>query len=164
MERIKTNELARIGKNLANTKNSSISTINGEQMRAVCAIINKIRIAKGWSVLNASDAEISAVVWLEVLNAARVPHTAYDALYQRAMQAKARRMSMGEKDIDLTPDFLVSQWIGENGLAREMAETQKERLLPENAESVCKHCFGSGWKRVDMGDRYSGVIKCDHKD
>lgn len=132
-------------------------------MRAICAVINKVRIAKGWSVLNASDAEIHAIVWLEVLNHAGVPYTAYDTLYQRAMQTKARKMAMNDKEIDITPDFLVSLWVGENGLGRELADQQSVKALPENAESVCKHCFGSGWKKVDMGDGYSGVIKCDHK-
>lgn len=132
-------------------------------MRAICAVINKVRIAKGWSVLNASDAEIHAIVWLEVLNHAGVPYTAYDALYQRAMQTKARKMAMNDKEIDITPDFLVSLWVGENGLGRELADQQSVKALPENAESVCKHCFGGGWKKVDMGDGYSGVIKCDHK-
>jgi hypothetical protein len=131
-------------------------------MRAVCAVINKIRIAKGWSVLNASDAEIHAIVWLEVLNHAGVPFTAYDALYQRAMQTKARKMAMGDREIDLTPDFLVSLWIGENGLAKEWAQSNEVKALPENAESVCKHCDGTGWRRV-KDENYRGVAKCDHR-
>ena len=162
MERIKRTELARIEKNLADTKSSSKNTVNADKMRAVCAVINKIRIAKGWSVLNASDAEIHAIVWLEVLNHAGVPFTAYDALYQRAMQTKARKMAMGEKEIDLTPEFLVSLWIGENGLGKELAEAQGVKALPENAETVCKHCDGTGWRRV-KDENYRGVAKCDHR-
>lgn len=133
-------------------------------MRAICAVINKIRIAKGWSVLNASDAEIHAMVWLEVLNAAKVPHNAYDALYQRAMQAKARKLSMGDKDFELTPEFLVSMWLGEHGLGEELKRQEKRTALSQNAESICGHCYGSGFRVMEMNDGYTGAMKCDHMD
>jgi hypothetical protein len=137
--------------------------IDGGKLRSVCNVINKVRVAKGWSVLPASEAEITATVWIEILDGANVPPDAYDELYQRAMKARARMLSEGGKVVEVTPEYLSSFWIGQNGLKCEREASQTKRLLPETAESSCPNCKGTGWKRFTK-DGYTGVAECHHAD
>lgn len=145
------------------TKSYSRGTVTADKLRAVCSVINKVRIAKGWSILPAAEAEITASVWIEILDSGRIPPSAYEALYQRAMEARTRKMSIGIQAPDITPDLLVSLWIGDNGLKKELEDKVGDRLmLTESAESICAFCFGSGFRIVER-DGVSGAIKCNHQ-
>lgn len=168
MQRIK-DQLQKIAPDSPSTRNSSRNTVlvTADKLRAVCAIINKVRIARGWNILPAEEAEITASVWIEILDGGGVPFIAYDALYRAAIQARTRQMSIGNAPPDITPDLLVSLWIGENGLKNEFyAERDAEvRKLPSNVEGECPHCFGSGLRYHTDRDtgRVIGVGGiCDH--
>lgn len=132
-------------------------------MRAVCNVINKIRIAKGWGILPASEAELSASVWLEILDRHHVPHEVYNELYNLAISANARKRSEGRDAPELTPEYLISFWVGLEGLKTQMARESEARLLTENAGEPCKHCGGTGWREDQNDGHYRSVKRCDHK-
>lgn len=150
----------------ANTKPSSTNTSDGlptaEKMRAVCNVINKIRIAKGWGILPASEAELSASVWLEILDRHFVPHEVYNELYNMAISANARKRSEGRDAPELTPEYLISFWVGLEGLKTQMARVSEAHQLTENTGEPCKLCGGTGWKEAEKDGIYRSVTRCHH--
>lgn len=165
MEDIK-KHLARIEKDLKPTDRSLQSTKltrksnapSLQKMMAACELINKVRISKGWGVLAPEEAEITATVWIELLDTHGVTASAYGELFRRAVSANAIKRSKGEIAPDVTPEYLLSFWIGSEGLQSEMrgdADDDEQRVN-------CISCSGTGWKQVGKG-KESGVIRCDHK-
>jgi len=136
----------------------------GEQLKTLIDIVNKIRMLKSWDVLPAGKAEAYARTWAEVLDFAKVPRrsSVYNRLYQMGFERQVDCRERGLEIPEMTADYFVSQWkILKEKLQEE--EIKRGRTLPENAESVCKHCHGSGFRQVADG-KYVGAIKCNHKD
>lgn len=126
-------------------------------MVAACELINRVRIAKGWSVLPAEEAEITATVWIDILDTEYVPADAYGELFKRAISANAIKRSKGESPAEITPEYLLSFWIGSSGL-----RIEREGEFGDDGRVDCEICCGTGWRQVgDGNDR--GVIRCDHK-
>jgi len=108
---------------------------------------------------------LAVQTWFEILQTEKVPAEQYDALYRRACNYQAFIIQQGKEAPDMSAQLMLAQWIGGNGLR---AELERERIesgkyLPSNAESVCKHCNGSGFREVIDG-KYKGVKKCNHED
>lgn len=132
-------------------------------MLAVCTFINKNRISKGWGILPASEAELVASVYIEILDKARVPVKHYARLYDRAMETRIRKLSNGETPPDFSAELMVACWVGPNGLSNEMREADSQRLLPETVKSDCPKCFGTGWAVSKMeGSQYNYAERCVH--
>ena len=95
-----------------------------------------------------------------------IPVSAYTELFDRAFDLRVTQMSRGETPMPMDSPLLVSQWIGPNGLAKELRKRDKERgrTLSANAASVCKWCMGSGWRPGDVDDPSKGVTRCDHSE
>jgi len=126
------------------------------KMMAACELINRVRIARGWSVLPAEEAEITATVWIEILDTANVPADAYGELFKRAISANAIKRSKGENPAEITPEYLLGFWIGSSGL-----RSEREGKLDDSQRVDCRQCSGTGWKQVE-GDGQKGVVRCDH--
>lgn len=135
-----------------------------EKMMAACALVNKVRISKGWNVLTAEEAEITANVWIELLDREAVPPRAYDELFKRAVSANANKRSQGVQPPEITPEYLLAFWVGSEGLRSEMAGVSALDEEAEKRKSECRACFGVGMEYVRDGN---GTIlgvkgKCKH--
>lgn len=127
-------------------------------MVAACELINKVRIAKGWGVLAPEEAEVTATVWIELLDIHGIPARAYGELFKRAVSANAIKRSRGEQPAEITPEYLLGFWIGPDGLKNEMRGDSDD----DEERTNCPICSGTGWKQVGKG-KDSGVVRCDHK-
>ena len=131
---------------------------------AACALVNKVRIAKGWGVLPGAEGEMTAKVWIELLDTESVPYTVYDELFRRAVSANANKRSQGVQPPEITPEYLLAFWVGSEGLRSEMAGSSAHDEEAEKRKSECRACFGTGMEYVWDGD---GTIlgvkgKCKH--
>ena len=129
---------------------------------AACALINKVRIAKGWGILPGEEGEVAAKVWIELLDTEGVPHTAYGELFRRAVTANANKRSQGVQPVEITPEYLLAFWVGSEGLRNEMAGVSGADEEAETRKAECTVCEGTGWER-QLKDGYWGVIRCDHE-
>jgi hypothetical protein len=135
-------------------------------MAAMCELINRHRLLKNWGVMEASEAEPIAKVWVEFLNNYGVPATAYRALYDRAVESRSMLIQNGKEAGELTAESLLACWTGANGLRAELeAERIKRgRTLTGNAQSQCPKCYGTGFEYAkDSSGREIGIKgRCDH--
>jgi hypothetical protein len=147
--------IARSSSNIPQRQSLGISR---EKITAMLAVLNKRWLSMGWRVMDPKDAEPMAIVWIEQLDREGIPHSAYHELYSRCVGLRSRRLEMGLSCDDFSVDMLIACW---PGLRKEIKQREIDagRTLTENAESVCKHCDGSGFKFKD-----GGVKRCDHSD
>jgi len=84
---------------------------------------------------------------------------AYPELYQRGFDVRQSKLQKGEQPPQMDATLLVSQWTGSFGLKAELRQREIDagRTLGANAESICQHCHGGGFRFVE-----GGVVKCDH--
>lgn len=122
----------------------------------------------GWTSKTIQELDATIRVWFEILANYQIPVSAYEKLYFRAIDTRQTFLNNGKEPPPLNAELLLAGWTGTNGLKNELLEEEirRGRSLPENAETVCRHCNGSGWRTVadPVNPRYSGVIKCNHKD
>lgn len=125
-----------------------------------------MRISKGWGILPAEDAEITALVYIEVFDRYGIPASAYGELYNRANDRRIRIMADGKPAPDITPELMVSGWVGNNGLANEIREREEaaQLRLSANAASICGNCYGTGLRYVrdEQGQTLGVSGRCDH--
>lgn len=162
MDRISRTELERVARpqttSPSTTQCSPSTGERGGKIRAMCELINRHRISRGWHALTAADAEVHANVWIDVLDNAQVPVTAYHRLYQRATDARTNSMRRGEEPPDFSAELLVTVWEGPNGVRAEMAEA-----LAHNRKLSCPYCHGTGMRPYTPPDgKYPGVRRCSH--
>lgn len=146
------------------TKTTKRCEPTGEQLAELVTIVNKIRMAKSWDVLPAGKADAYARTWADTLNIANVPPkpSIYRRLYEMAIERRIYCRETGLDVPEIEADFLASLWKILKEKMRD-AEIAAGRTLPQNAESVCKHCGGSGFRTIKEG-KYSFAKKCDHLD
>jgi hypothetical protein len=123
----------------------------------------------GWQTRTAQELDQTIRTWGEMFNHYQIPLTAYPQLYQRGFDVRQQKLQTGGDVPQMDATLLVSQWTGEYGLRAELRQREIDagRTLGANAASVCKHCNGSGFKRVtgfDYQGGYTCVVKCDHRD
>jgi hypothetical protein len=125
-------------------------------------VLNKRWLSQGWRAMDPKDSEPMAVVFIEALNDAEVPYRHYDELYRRAVKMRAQRYSEGLKCDDFSVDMMIACW---PSLRREIRQQEIDtgRTLTANAESICRHCLGTGWRPIDDSQN-AAVKKCDHSD
>ena len=119
----------------------------------------------GWSTRTAQDLDPTIRTWAEAFGFYNIPTSAYNELYQRAFETRQRRLSEGKDVPQMDATLLVAHWTGQNGLQADLRqrEVAAGRTLGANAESVCRHCHGSGFRSVERNG-YKGVDRCDHLD
>jgi hypothetical protein len=88
--------------------------------------------------------------WGEMFRHYAIPVDAYAELYQRAFDARQRKMNQGHECPTMDCTLLVSQWTGDNGLQKELREKARiaaDRQLAQGGEpNPCDQCFGTGKK------------------
>jgi hypothetical protein len=75
--------------------------------------------------------------WAEMFDHYQIPVEAYQELYQRAFDARQRKMNQGKECPTMDATLLVSQWTGDNGLKKELREQKKigaDRQLQQGGE------------------------------
>lgn len=135
-------------------------------MNSILAVLNKRWLSKGWRVMDPADSEPMALSFLEVLNRHKIPHEHYFELYQRSIDLRVKQMNQGIEIEEFSADMMVACWEGKWGLQSELRqrEIDARRTLGANAASVCRHCYGTTFRKIDPTDRNSPVRKCDHSD
>lgn len=131
---------------------------------AACTLVNKVRIAKGWGVLPGAEGEMTARVWIELLDTEDVPASAYDELFKRAVTANANKRSQGVQPPEITPEYLLSFWVGLEGLKMQMRGVSEVDEEAEKRKRECGACFGTGMEYLrDSNGKVLGVKgKCKH--
>jgi hypothetical protein len=128
---------------------------------ALFALINKSRLLNGWQTRSAQELDPTIRTWHEAFSFYGIPVSAYNELYQRALEFRALRLATGHEPPQMDATLLISQWTGLNGLQAEITQRSKHRTLTANAESTCPYCYGSGFRESVRGD-VKGVIRCNH--
>jgi len=110
--------------------------------------------------MDTKDSEPMAITWIEQLDREQIPYSQYFELYTRCIGLRARRIEQGLKCDDFSVDMMIACW---PNLQRELKqkEIDQGRTLPNNAESVCPKCFGSGFELYREG-QYQYTRKCQH--
>lgn len=108
--------------------------------------------------MDEADSEPMALVWIESLDAARIPFEQYAELYRRSITLRARRLAQGLKCEDFSVDMMIACW---PSLAQELEQERinSGRYLSETAISDCPRCFGSGMEVVPG----KGAKVCQHE-
>lgn len=148
---------------LSQSPPSSIKTIPPSEHAALFAIINKARMLNGWTMRTAAELDPTIKTWYEALCFYRIPPAAYPELYRRCVDVRQGQLQTGRDAANIDAILLISQWSGLHGLKADLKQREIEdgRTLGTNAESVCQHCFGSGYKQIEQGG-VRGVVQCDH--
>lgn len=141
------------------------TSLSREQHAALFAVINKSRLLNGWTTRTAKELDPTIRTWAETFARYNIPISAYNELYQRAFDVRQSKLQTGAVPPMFDATLLVSQWTGNFGLQSELRQREVEtgRTLTANAETVCQHCNGSGFKTVIEGN-YRNAVKCDHSD
>lgn len=135
---------------------------NPEQRKILIEIVNKVRILKCWDILPADKALTYANTWGEILLSNQIPSEYWHRLYRMCVDHQVFCRDKGLEVPDITADLMVFRWkVLKEQLKEE--EIKRGRTLGANAESICRHCFGSGWREVTEGD-YKAVKKCNHEE
>jgi hypothetical protein len=149
--------------------NSGVSTASTppEFELALLALINRSRALNGWGMRTLNDLEEEITVWYRKFAEYNVPINAYPELFDLAFKYRAVQISRGEKPLPMDATLLVAQWIGENGLRKQMRQRDIDarNLLPATAESQCRRCLGLGKEYLygQKGDVLGVLPSCDHR-
>jgi len=123
---------------LQNTAQSLTNTRprnKAEALRAVCGIINKWRLSNGWQIMDAKDAELTGLAWVEILETAGIKPEQYNGLYNQALQMRAQKIALGNDSPSFNAELLVAAHRANQRQPREASERKHD----------CKICFGSGF-------------------
>lgn len=134
-------------------------SIPRDKMMAMGDVFDRWRLNQGWNPWD-NDTQMAAIKsWVHTLDIENIPASAYGPLYERALLRRATAINQGRTIPTFGVELMLAEWMGENGYQRELRQKEIDagRTLGANAESVCQHCHGSGFKFVD-----GGVTKCDH--
>lgn len=127
-------------------------------MVAMCGVINRYRISKGWQPLPPEDGETTANVWIDVLDQHDVPAGMYERLYWKCSEVRTASIRRGEDPPDFSAELMASVWGGTNGLRAEIAAKLAGQRVLE-----CPTCRGTGFKSFMPRDgKYPGVVRCTH--
>ena len=143
---------------------TTTSILSREQHAALFAYINKARMLNGWQTRTAQELDQTIRTWGEMLNSYNIPASAYPDLYKRCFDVRQERLRSNPQDVpSMDATLIVSQWTGSFGLKAELKQREIDagRTLGTNAESVCQHCFGTGFRTVQKGN-YNEAVKCEH--
>jgi hypothetical protein len=113
----------------------------------LAALLNKQRLANGWGLLTQEQCEDMAPVWIEILDAERIPSNAYEELYIKAMRQIAKIQADGKKPPEFNATLLTSIWVGSSEL-RWKYYPMPNQIVAGSELVVCKYCYNSGWEFV----------------
>jgi len=113
----------------------------------IAVLVNKHRIANGWTPLDQKQCEDLAPVWIEIFDNERIPVSAYEELYTKAMHRIGSLQGEGKKAPDFNAMFLASIWLGDAEL-RWKYHPRPNQLMAESELERCKYCLGTGWEYV----------------
>lgn len=147
------------------TSTPTIPTLSRENHAALFSVINKARLLNGWMTRTAQELDATIRTWSEMFARYAIPIAAYGELYARAFDVRQERMRQGGDVPQMDATLLVSQWTGSFGLQALLKQREVEagRTLGANAESVCRHCDGTGY-RTEFEGGYSVARRCDHSE
>lgn len=100
-------------------------------------------------------------IWAEVFNGYEIPLSAYPELLRMAIHGRAEMLGQGKSLPQIGAEYLLSLWIGPNGLKARLKQAQinQGRALPQDAAGACERCHGTGLEII-AGE---GARRCDHK-
>jgi len=127
-------------------------------------VFDRHRINQMQQPLDDGTQDIAIRSWCHTLDRHEVPWQLYGELYERCVRTRAAAMSSGEFVPQFGIELMVSEW---PALEREIRQREIDsgRLLSQNAETNCPHCFGSGYRyKFDADGVALGVTgkPCDH--
>lgn len=116
-----------------------------EQLASMVAVLNKRWLSMGWRVMDRSDAEPMALVFIERLEG--IPYQHYGELATRAGELRARRIEQGLKCDDFSADMMLAAW---PSLRQELHEREiaRGRTLTATSQTNCQRCYGTGVEKI----------------
>ncbi len=135
------------------------ATIPIEKQRALGDVFDRWRLNCGWNPWDNNTQAAAIASFVHTLDREGVPASAYGELYERVLQMRAKAIQDGKAIPAFGVDLMLAAWGGEWGLRAELRqrEIDRGRTLTANAETVCQHCDGTGFRFVE-----GGVTRCDH--
>lgn len=127
-------------------------------------VFDRWRLNCGWNPWDNDTQGMAISSFVHTLDRAGVPASAYNELYERVLLIRANAIQNDKKIPQFGSDLMLAAWLGEGGLQSELRqrEIDARRTLGANAASVCQHCYGTTFRKIDPTDRNSPVRKCDH--
>jgi len=130
-------------------------------------VFDRWRLNCGWNPWDDVTQEAAIASFVYSLDRENVPESAYGELYERVLQMRAKAIQDGKQIPQFGVDLMIACWNGEWGLRAELRqkEIDRGRTLPNNAESVCEKCGGSGFEITEGFDCQGGyrfAKKCNH--
>lgn len=141
---------------------SNANSISPELNVALWKLINKSRLANGWSTKTAEELDDTIEEWGRILKKYGIPVDALPELYDRAFDVRQAKFQASGYIVSIDATLLVSQWTGENGLAKELRTRSiipPDRRLYEELPKVCGTCFDTGIQAI--GENRGEF--CDHQ-
>lgn len=166
MERINPTQTVNKHRQRSSETEAIAAVLTDEKREKLGDVIDRWRLNLGWRPLDDASQEMAIQSWANVLDSERVPPEAYNELFNRALQLRALMFSQGKDAPKFGVELMLACWIGPNGLRSEARQREigQDRTLTANAESVCQHCFGTGWRRTEDGYGVGTVSRCDHSE
>jgi len=128
------------------------------------AVLNKRWLSQGWRAMDLADSEPMALVFIEAMNRHEIPYQNYHALYIRAMDLRARRLTAGLRCEDFSADLMIACW---PQLKQDLYEQDVAagRILTATAMTQCLRCYGTGLETIfDENGKKLGVRRgCKHE-
>ena len=110
-------------------------------------MLTKNRLATGFPALTAEQLEAMILVWMEILDNERIPDSAYEELYTKAMHRIAQIQADGKKPPDFNANLLASVWLGDSELRWKHYPRPSWNALKGEIER-CQYCLDTGWEYV----------------
>ncbi len=147
----------------------TVEAIPLDKQNALGDVLDRWRLNQGWNPWDDDTQMMAIKSWVHVLDREDIPASAYNELYERALETRAHALRTGKTLPNFGAELLLAEWIGENGLRRELRQREIDsgRTLPSNAQSRCGRCFGTGMEhKFDADGHNLGIIhgkECDHR-
>lgn len=127
-------------------------------------VFDRWRLNQGWNPWDNQTQDMAIASWVHSLDREGIPATAYGELYERVLTRRADAITHGRQVPTFGVELLIAEWNGEWGLRNQLRQREIDagHTLGANAESVCQHCFGSGWRDHVISGYKVGKRRCDH--
>lgn len=94
-------------------------------------VLDRWRINQGWNPYDPKTQDLAIQSWVAILDKENVPPDAYAELYEWALSTRALAIQSGKQLPNFGVELLLAGWIGENGLQRQRAQQNYDRMVRE---------------------------------
>ena len=147
----------------------TVAAIPLDKQNALGDVLDRWRLNQGWNPWDHETQMMAIASWVSVLDREDIPASAYNELYERALETRAHALKTGKQLPNFGAELLLAEWIGEGGFRRELRQREIDsgRSLTSNVQSRCQRCFGTNMEHAfDADGNNLGIIQgkvCDHR-